>query len=408
MDENWEEIQERYDNIKDDKSRAMKKLNELGDILSSAYAINPTTANRMWQYIIDLNIADNINYSKYFVAHVFNKLRDRMELEDAITFLYMDPKRFPLLILHGFDKGTLWHYLEIFVHRYISLDDVNGAINCLDYFYQKFGGIHSSDPQIFRVAHYATSVCVHCIYNSDHSTTAKELLIALKKSNNIRVNKYINIAISLFEADNSYDYESLLDDAIFIKCPKEFFYLLWVARNNLEQRILRDKWIKYLQNCNSEDILPYAKDLFYDESDSALDFYVELAKNTDEVLNYYFSRTDFHIVGEEIIWSWVRDDDWERFIKYISRAIVNTPRNLYYQSRINEILEKYLYTYLGEYNSYTVNYWGRERELHLKEKEFDEALQKISSLTMGCDSHKKYTMFLQKYYKKKNLKSRRY
>ena len=42
MIKDWSEIQERYDAIKDHKPRASKKLNELGDILSSAYMIDLT------------------------------------------------------------------------------------------------------------------------------------------------------------------------------------------------------------------------------------------------------------------------------------------------------------------------------------------------------------------------------
>ena len=52
MIKDWSEIQERYDAIKDHKPRASKKLNELGDILSSAYAIDPDEADQMWQYIV--------------------------------------------------------------------------------------------------------------------------------------------------------------------------------------------------------------------------------------------------------------------------------------------------------------------------------------------------------------------
>ena len=53
------EIQERFDKIKDHKPKATKKLSELGDILASAYNISPEVADEMWQYIIDLNVSED-------------------------------------------------------------------------------------------------------------------------------------------------------------------------------------------------------------------------------------------------------------------------------------------------------------------------------------------------------------
>lgn len=67
MIKNWSEIQSRYDAIKDHKPRAAKKLNELGDILASAYAIDPDEADSMWQYIVDLNVADDITFQNFIL-----------------------------------------------------------------------------------------------------------------------------------------------------------------------------------------------------------------------------------------------------------------------------------------------------------------------------------------------------
>lgn len=47
------EIEQRFDAIKDHKPKASKKLNELGEILASAYKINPDRADEMWQYLVD-------------------------------------------------------------------------------------------------------------------------------------------------------------------------------------------------------------------------------------------------------------------------------------------------------------------------------------------------------------------
>ena len=78
-----QEIQDRFEKIKDHKPKASKKLNELGDILASAYKISSELADEMWQYIVDLNVDDDVANAKFYVAQVFNKISDRPSPEEA-------------------------------------------------------------------------------------------------------------------------------------------------------------------------------------------------------------------------------------------------------------------------------------------------------------------------------------
>ena len=57
--------------------------NELGDILASAYKISSKLADEMWQYIVDLNVDDDVANAKFYVAQVFNKISDRLSPEEA-------------------------------------------------------------------------------------------------------------------------------------------------------------------------------------------------------------------------------------------------------------------------------------------------------------------------------------
>lgn len=112
MINSMQEIKERFEKIKDHKPKAAKKLNELGDILSSAYMQDSAIANEMWQYIVDLNTADDIANSKFYVAQVFNKLSDRLSPEVATCFLTMAPERVHQLVLHGVEPfAYLQHVL---------------------------------------------------------------------------------------------------------------------------------------------------------------------------------------------------------------------------------------------------------------------------------------------------------
>ena len=79
-----QEIQDRFEKIKDHKPKASKKLNELGDILASAYKISSELADEMWQYIVDLNVDDDVANAKFYVAQVFIKISDRLSPEEAI------------------------------------------------------------------------------------------------------------------------------------------------------------------------------------------------------------------------------------------------------------------------------------------------------------------------------------
>ena len=78
-----QKIQDRFEKIKDHKPKASKKLNELGDILASAYKISSKLADEMCQYIVDLNVDDDVANAKFYVAQVFNKISDRHSPEEA-------------------------------------------------------------------------------------------------------------------------------------------------------------------------------------------------------------------------------------------------------------------------------------------------------------------------------------
>ena len=93
----WEEAKERFDTIKDHKPRAVKKLNELGEILASAYRMNPQKADEMWQYIIDLNVADNEAFAKYYVTQVFNRMTDLLSDDECADYITLSKERVYLL-----------------------------------------------------------------------------------------------------------------------------------------------------------------------------------------------------------------------------------------------------------------------------------------------------------------------
>lgn len=352
------EIREKFEEIKDHKPRASKKLNELGGILSSAYAMHPDTANDMWQYIVDLNISDDITFSKFYIAQVFNKLTDRMKPEDATTFLTMNPERVHLMIMYGYDGGTLWRCLDTLLNGYIASDSTENAMICLDYFYDKFGGINSGNKDIINVTRNASKVCVECITSGKNTETANEVFEELGSTDNYEINSYVEIVKAINQIGDSFDFEALFDAATEGKYPVEFFDLLWAARNEYDEDGLRDKWIDYIQNCDDTDIRPYnyIREDSDDYENSKLKFYVDIEKNADELLDYYFDRFNIYDVEKGVIRSWIESGDWDRFTRHVAQVVMNTSESLFMDS---------LKTISGcpKYSTYSCVQWGYIKQL---------------------------------------------
>lgn len=406
MIKDWSTIQERYDAIKDHKPRASKKLNELGDILSSAYAIDSNEADRMWQYVVDLNVADDIVYSKFYIAQVFNKLTDRMKPEDATAFLTMNPKRLQMMIMYGYDGSTLWHCLDTLIRGYIASGDVDEAMVCVGYFYDKFGGINSKYPDIATVAGNIAKICIDYIGRGDNEDTAAELLSELGQSENDDVNTYVEIIKAISGIGGSFDYEELLDAALENKHPTEFFDLLWIAREDVSREDLRDKWVEYVEGCAEDEVRPYNY-IDEDEGDyeqSRLKFYVDLEKDTDELLGYYFKRSNLYDIEKGVIWTWIEDGDWERFTRYIAQVVMCTPEDNFDWSSIRCELNDYAEaTFYDEYEDSTDQFGRSYRELMKKRsREFAEALSQISAITVGCDAHESFHEFIKGFIQKQS------
>ena len=119
------EIEQRFDAIKDHKPKASKKLSELGEILSSAYKLNPDRADEMWQYLVELNVREDVNNAKFYIAQVFNKVKGLISAEDATDLIMMTPERVELMLLYGYDGGTLYSVLNTLTVGFLKNENVN-------------------------------------------------------------------------------------------------------------------------------------------------------------------------------------------------------------------------------------------------------------------------------------------
>ena len=95
MLKDWESVIKKYNSM-NHTSKSHLYLDDWGDILSAAYTLNAEKGSRMWQDLIELNVAKDEKYAKYYVAQIFNSIIDHLDSDDAIAFLVMNEQRLAL------------------------------------------------------------------------------------------------------------------------------------------------------------------------------------------------------------------------------------------------------------------------------------------------------------------------
>lgn len=411
MIKSWGEIQERFDAIKDHKPRATKKLAELGEILSSAYRHDPEEASNMWQYIIDLNIADDIKFSKFYIVSVFNKIKGILKPEEAVEFLSMNPERVRIMLTESDDRIP-WYHLEDLLRGYIAADDPQNAIVCIGYYYDMFGGVESGSVEIIDVTRRAIRICKEFIADDEKKETVECILDELRNLGSQDVSDYIELVMFTCGLGDDYDYGKLFEIARENHYASEFFELLWAARNEFDEDELREKWVDYVENCGENDSLPWSylreeesdDDDEIEYEDSRLKFYVDLEKESDELLEAYFGRASTSSIEEGVIWEWIESEDWDRFSRYIAAAIMATPEESFEMSGIKRKLESFMDASMyKDYMDCTDDY-GRSYKKLMKEHVdgFIEALSKASAIAVGSGAHESFHELVKNYIQKKS------
>ncbi|SHF26159.1 hypothetical protein [Alkalibacter saccharofermentans] len=406
MGNNMNKIIERFNKIKDHKPKATKKLNEIGDILASAYKIDPEAADQMWQYIVDLNVTDDKTNAKFYIAQVFNKLIDRMSSEDATTLIAMTPERVKLMVFFGYEGGTLWRCFNTLVRGFIKMGDIENAIVCTNIFFEKFGGVFSGNLEIMDIVRYAANICNELISEGEYEEEAKEYYDYLSQSENEDICNLLNLFKVVNGVSIPEDYEQLFQIALEYKCSVEYYNLLWVAKDSYSMDELKEKWVHYIDACDETDIRPYDY-LSEDEDDyiqSKTHFYVELEKSSDELLECYFNRPNIHSVESAIIWDWIESEDWDRFVKYISMSVMSTSDESFNWSSVKRVLDDYMNSYFYDEWRDSTDRFGRSYKEMIKSrgKEFCNALARISAITTGCDCHESLLEWIKDFIQKQS------
>lgn len=401
----WMLIQKKFNRIRDNRSRAAGKLNDLANILFSAYKIDSGEADKMWQYIIDLNIADNINFSKFYIAQVFNKLTQRMSPADVTAFLILNPKRERLMILYGYDAGpTLWHCLEVLIRGHLILRNVDKAVTCIGYFYEKFDVDNLNNTEIKIILSIVGQVCADLNLLSEYKRIIINFLDIIGDSEYEEINTFVRVIKVLNGIEKPSNCNKLWDILICKGFKLEFFSFMVFMKNDCSSNYLKFRWIEYVQQNKMDKCLP--DEYFRHDNElygiSKLKFYVDLEKKEDQLLELYFQDHKLSTVQNNIIWSWIEENDWDRFTKYLALTLMNTSSDSFISSDIYYTIRKYMHACFQTETSYSVDMYNRDyKELMLdKQIAFSKALVQILLKLNGYEIQKVFFLFVKEFIQK--------
>ena len=405
MIRDWDEIISRFDAIKDHKPKAAKKLNELGDILASAYKINAVEADSMWQYLVDLNVADTPENAKFYIAQVFNKLTDRLAPEEATELLAMTPERVQLMVLYGYDGGTMWHCLSTLIKGFIKLGTVENCMVTVDFYFDKMDRLNPGHEQSLSVVtssvRYANELYKE---EAQYRDAVIEFMHQLLEIDNDRINAYVRIAMVTLGYEECEDSDELIDLANEYKFASEFIELLWNYRETMSAEEFTARWVAYLDELDEEHHhVPtpsfqeenerlrntYHSDKSYYEG-TKMEFFVSMMKDNDDILPHYFNSASN--LCDYIIYSWISEGDWERFTRYVAQMLVNTHEERYEYSQVKRLLDCYLDAYFYDDYRDSTDEYGRSNKIVTKDNlaDLEAALSSISAITVGCPLHDEF------------------
>lgn len=399
------EVKERFDRIKDHKPKATKKLNELGEILASAYKFNADIADEMWQYLVALNVSDNPANAKFYIAQVFNKLTNLLEPEEATELLALTPERVQLLVLYGYDGNTMWHCLDTLIKGFLKLGSVENCIATIEFYFEKFERLHPgygfSFSTVSNSIRYADE-----LYQAEpqYKDVVIDFMQQLLEINDDRINAYVRISMVTLCYEDCDNAEELISLAFEYKFAAEFIELLWMNHEKMSSEEFAGRWISYLKELDEEHPRIPSPDFQKEREQlrntyhldgtqyngSKMQFFVSLMKDNDEILPYYFNSVSD--LGDYIVYSWIVDGDWDRFTRYVAQILINTHEDRYEYSQIKRLLDCYLDAYFyDEYRDSTDDF-GRSHKIVTDKNlsEIEVALSSISAITVGAPLHDEF------------------
>lgn len=346
MIRDWEDIDRRYNEIKNHKPKQPKKISELAEILASAYIIDSDAAIKMWEYIVDLNISDNIKNAKFYVAQVFNKILNILENIEAANFIGMSDKLLRLFYKQGYDiGGTFIACSKSLVNGYIILGDYQKALEVINYIINKDSDIDDLNNRKYHViVQILEDINVtQNKYKNDRQVqnTIEKFILELMNiddeymyilifTNKIKETSNEELAsINGIEQKIKYCCEKLIEISEFERC----FSLFRILEIKIEDIEIIEFWeeIIYLENIRDTVIKPR-----YDED---LQWFANLVLKSKVLVDYYINGKMYNCFEKNIINQSIINRDWENFSYVLYRMI-----SLCQDERIRSLFSDFLNT----------------------------------------------------------------
>lgn len=339
MVQNWQEIIYRYDAIKDDKKRSNKKLAEISNVISSAFLCSPQKADEMWQYIIDINVEDNIEFAKYYVAQVFTKLVKELSPERATELLLKSQKRLRLLLINGYTGRSFDDSLYFVLGYYIKFENISGISSIFTLLNERFGcnGDIGNSSTICRLIDISISKLTcngpqsrpffstyknpSVYYNVPEANIVEFYKFCENsfKCSLLQILSSVEVAIRTdTPISNCACVEDILDTLLLNREFPRFLDFLYLERNVLAEKV------PYYVGEYTKTGMPFQLDYPADANRvSCVEWYRQQVRNTESLLEYEFISENgrLSLFAQEILNEEIESGRWRVFEKYLNLAL---------------------------------------------------------------------------------------
>ena len=404
MIETMSEIERRFDAIKDHRPRATKKLSVLGELLASAYLLDPLVADSMWRYIVDLNVSDNVAYSKFYVAQVFNKLIQLLPARESSDLISMDINRVRLLASNGYDGWQFWSSLESLLVGLTECDMPDKILVSIEAHLDKFGGPRSSSIETFRIFRLSSHICGRFLTSNSHCSTAEAVLHDLKALGDAQTALIVDTCARELNPDEPVDPNARFYVLKLCREAQDFFQLLWESRDELDEEDLRDLWRGYVEECADGDTLPYG-DLYDDEQpesyrDTKKYFYFNLIKDDETLLDRYFGRPTIYDLELSVVENWLFEGCWTDFAQYVSEFLNSSEKDSPDVQLMHTIQQFMDACFFGDGRDNTSYERSMKEVMREGSEPFADSLAQVVAATEGCSCHEEFKLVVSHFIQK--------
>lgn len=311
--EKLEEITSEFETIKDHKPKATKKLKTLGELIGSAYKIDPIKSIEMWTYIYELNKDDGEKSIKFYTYSVFNKIREVLTSAEYSNLLMLNKNIYLTMRKYNYINA------KPIIEGLSLLKDFNNLIYCLEV------------EESFTINNKKNILFITNILNVDDKNTFYKLI-----KQHEMLSKYSKIikALMIIGDDNisNEQFNECCATCISEEIDSLLLDLLYKYSFIYDTSFLQQFILNYCKE-NNDFLIPemfnyedkQTKEIYDKHYSEIFNFVIELISENEDILYYYFNqeKRKFELIYfvdnsffEKITTKWLRNKKYHLFEKY--------------------------------------------------------------------------------------------